>query len=499
TLPIRIDVDDSLTFREHLRKVRQIMLDAFANKTVPFDLLVKELRPRVSGSENPFFQTMLVIHQDGIGNLSFDNVKAEALHIDSEVAKFDLTLFLKEGESDSVAMAEYDRRLFSQDMIESFLNSWAELLANIEKNPDTKVKDFNYLPSVAQNQLLAMGTGSGIDIGSKPIHELISQMAIDKPEEIAVCYGKEALSYQQLVRLANGLAHRLVKMGEQKRVGIYLERSTEFPTAILGILKSGAAYVPLDPEYPAERVQYILDDAQIDTVITNSNLKHKLDCPSSQILLIEDVKEAAETPNISVSLDDDVYLIYTSGSTGKPKGVQITHRNLLHSTLARRTFYPKKPTSYLMLSSFSFDSSIAGIFWSLLEGGTLYIPEKERYMEPDYLTNYIQEYSITHLLAIPSFYQQLLSYDASRLASLNTVIVAGEALRPALIDEHYKTLPNCLMVNEYGPTEATVWASAAIVSKEPRNSIGKAVGGTKLYVLNENGTLTLPGIPGELY
>jgi|GEM_PF-1096525 len=499
TLPVRIDVDESLTFREHLRKVRQIMLDAFANKTVPFDLLVKELRPQVSGSENPFFQTMLVIHKDGIGNLSFDDVKAEALHIDSEVAKFDLTLFIKEGESSSVAMAEYNRQTFSSETIEAFLESWAELLENIEQNPDSRIEVLNYLTSTEQDKLHSMGMGAGVEIGNEPLHKLISQNAIDTPEQTAVRYGKESLSYRELVSRANDLAHKLGAIGEQQRVGIYLDRSLEFPIAILGVLKTGAAYVPLDPEYPAERVQYILEDARINTVITTDKLQKELDGTSAHILLIEDIKEVSESPDVSVALDDDVYLIYTSGSTGKPKGVQISHRNLLYSTLARRMFYRDKPTSYLMLSSFSFDSSIAGIFWSLLEGGTLCIPEKDRFMEPDYLTGYIQEYSITHLLAIPSFYQQLLSYDPNRLASLNTVIVAGEALRPTLIEEHYKALPDSVMVNEYGPTEATVWASAANVSKEPRNTIGKAVGATKLYVLNENGTAVLPGMPGELY
>ncbi|MGH1365058.1 MAG: amino acid adenylation domain-containing protein [Calditrichia bacterium] len=503
TLPLRASVEENDSFREHLKKSRAICLESFANKDVPFDLLVKELRPNVAGGENPWFQSMLVVQNDGTSQLRFDDNSASAMQIDSGVSKFDFTLFMQEGEESAIAMVEYNTDMFVADFIEQLLQSWSTLLQEIVAQPDAQIQTINHYSKVQIDHLLALGCGPGVRIPAEPVHILIAKQAKANPTSIAVRYDKQTLSYGELNERATGLANGLEVNSSGVRIGILLERSVDYPVAILAVLKTGAAYVPLDPAYPADRLEMIIQDAGIKTVISSAEHGDKARGASIKIIDVQaKITNSAPVESAQQNLDSDAYIIYTSGSTGKPKGVPITHRNLLYSTFARPQFYENKPAAYLLLSSFAFDSSIAGIFWTLTEGGTLCLPDNDHYMEPDYLTTFIADNNISHILAIPSFYQQLIHFQPDRLLSLQTVIVAGEALHHSLIHEHQKLLPKTRLVNEYGPTEATVWATAADVTNLPESNrvpIGKPIGSTQLYVLDMNENLAVPGVPGELF
>ena len=238
---------------------------------------------------------------------------------------------------------------------------------------------------------------------------------------------------------------------------------------LLAVLKSGAAYAPLDPEYPRGRITYILKDAKIRLVLTDASLAEHFYDFVDTVLFISDGADAGFSDPIEfpkVNPGDLAYVIYTSGSTGKPKGVPITHANIMASTKARFKFYIENPTVFLLLSSISFDSSKAGIFWTLCTGGNLVIAEKRMEQDMTMMEKVIAQNRVTHLLLLPTLYQLILEYTApDSLATLSTIIVAGESCPEQLPELHFEKLPNALLFNEYGPTEATVWCAVHLLEK----------------------------------
>jgi amino acid adenylation domain-containing protein len=305
------------------------------------------------------------------------------------------------------------------------------------------------------------------------------------------------LTYRELNERANKLAHHLRRLGTglESLVGVCLERSAEAVVAILGILKAGGAYLPLDPSYPRERLSWMLADAGVQIVITEEYLERNADEIETQINA--DFKTTINSENLA-------YAIYTSGSTGTPKGVLVSHRNLVHSTFARFRYYQEPLDSFLLLPPFAFDSSVAGLFWTLCRGGMLVIPEEDSHQDPAYLAELIERHSISHLLGLPALYQLILREAPPRqLTSLRTVIVAGEPCPAELVQHHAETLPHAALFNEYGPTEATVWSSVYRFGPSVpfcgSVSIGRPVANTQIYVLDPQLQPVPIGVTGEVY
>ncbi|MBD2246558.1 non-ribosomal peptide synthetase, partial [Nostoc sp. FACHB-888] len=348
------------------------------------------------------------------------------------------------------------------------------------------------------------------------IHHLFEAQAVRTPEAVAVVYKDTqtkviaSLSYQELNQYANQLAHYLQGqgVGPETLVGICVERSLEMIVGLLGILKAGGAYVPLDPTYPKERLTLMLEDACVPILLTQAQLVAKIPTHKAQVVCLDlncgvMAHENHENPASTVSSENLAYTIYTSGSTGKPKGVMVTHKNLVYSTIARTFYYQEPVKSFLLVSSFAFDSSVAVIFWTLCYGGTFIIPQEGLHKDILEFTKLISEYQITHWLSVPSLYKALLTHRLSQqLVSLRTVIVAGESCSRELVARHYQILPRTTLFNEYGPTEATVWSSVyCCQSDELRDSIpiGRAIANTRIYLLDEQLNPVPVGVPGELY
>lgn len=277
---------------------------------------------------------------------------------------------------------------------------------------------------------------------------------------------------------------------------------------ILGILKAGGAYVPLDPSYPQERLNYMLSDSGVKILLTQNQIVEKLSEYDGKIICLdadwENIKLQSDQNIASASnLENLAYVIYTSGSTGKPKGVLVTHRNLLHSTQARINYYQAPLSSYLLLSSFAFDSSVAGIFWTLCVGGTLILPSPNFQENPIQIVDLVSQYKISHLLCLPSLFKLLLNRDNStKLASLKVVIVAGEVCPVDLVSLHYNNLENTSLYNEYGPTEATIWST--VYKCQPEESItkvpiGRPISNVQIYILDSNLQPVSIGVVGEIY
>ncbi|MBC8094814.1 MAG: amino acid adenylation domain-containing protein [Akkermansiaceae bacterium] len=336
--------------------------------------------------------------------------------------------------------------------------------------------------------------------------QLFEARAEQSPHAIAIAFEDRELTYRELNSRANQLAHHLRKRGVQPDsiVALRVERSIEMIVGILGILKAGGAYLPVDPAYPVERQQLILEDAQTRLLLAQPHLPALPFAGESIALEARGESFALEpitNPAPAASAEQLAYIIYTSGSTGTPKGVLVTHGNLLHSTLARFSYYTDPVGCFLLLSSHAFDSSVAGIFWTLCQGGTLVLPHEYSQQTAFELADLIARHRVSHVLCLPSLYAVLLD-QSPMLGSLRAVIVAGESCPLALVDRHYALLPGAVLFNEYGPTEATVWST--VHRCEARTGfrsvpIGRAIPGAQVHILNAQLLPVTNGLSGELY
>ncbi len=340
------------------------------------------------------------------------------------------------------------------------------------------------------------------------IHQLIRQQAVRTPGARAAAGPDSELTYAELDAASDRLAHRLCQRGAGpgSAVGLLLRPTPDMLVGILGILKAGAAYVPIETTYPGARIAFMLEDSGAEILVTTTADSAALPAEhGAEVVLLDQVMAGplAAPPEVDVRPSHPAYVIYTSGSTGRPKGVVVRHRNLVYSSWARSETYPAVPERFLLLSSYAFDSSVVGIFWTLCQGGTIVIPGQDSVRDPELLARLIESHRVTHTLCLPWLYSLLLSQvDRQRLKSFELVLVAGEACPAALTELHHQRLPETSLYNEYGPTEATVWSSVAHLSTATTAGtvpIGRPIPGSRLYVLDERRAPVPIGVPGELY
>lgn len=507
TLVLRSQLSGKLSFLDLLEQVKATSLEALANKTVPFEELVRRLQPERRGNSNPIFQTMFLYNAAADDSYAGLDLNIEEESLDLGVSKFDLTLFVNERTDYLELVLEFALDCFSDATAQQMLDHLAILLQSIVANPAQSIAELPMLsPSESQKMLVDWNPPPKADVPYIAIHQLIETMAKQHPEETAVVYEGASISYRELEEQANALAHYLLSAGvsTEAPVGLYLRRGVPMVVGIIGILKAGAAYLPLDPDYPEDRISYMLADSKASFVLTTPALAETTHF-ATPILLIEASQaknSIPQEPLPKVEAEQLAYIIYTSGSTGKPKGVPISHQNLIHSTTARFSFYPAAPKCFLLLSSFSFDSSVVGIFWTLCTGGTLLLPRKRIEQDTQALSSLIEKHQVSHTLLLPSLYHSILKHSSSQqLQSLRNVMVAGEACSPQVAALHFACLPQTELYNEYGPTEASVWCIAHKITAADRHfiPIGKAIPNTQVYLLSEAQQLVPQGVIGELY
>lgn len=342
-----------------------------------------------------------------------------------------------------------------------------------------------------------------------PVPDLVTAVAARTPSRPAVRCGTDEMSYAELGARSSRIAAALTNagVGRGDRVAVLAEASTATVAAILAVLRCGAAYVPLDPGQPDQRLTEILADAQVSAALVSDGTADRLAGTGLPLVPVTAGDTAAGTDgapvDVPVLLTDPAYLIYTSGSTGEPKGVVVEHGQLAASTLARRLVYPGEPT-FLLVSPLSFDSSVAGLWGTLTAGGCLIVATGAQVRDPEQLVRLVDDHRATHLLCIPSLYSYLLDaterLGGGRLESLRTAIVAGEALPQELVERHFvETSGRCELVNEYGPTEATVWATYQRFTAPAPVTIGRPIPGARVYLLDEQLCPVPVGESGELY
>lgn len=507
TVVLRTQFEDKEErFRDLVTRTKTQMEQALEHKDVAFDVLVNHLQPRRVPGANPLFQNMLVYNTEAAPPTLPAGLKLWEEMMDLGVAKFDLTLFATDHGDHFTLALEYAEDIFDEATAQRILDHLSVLLKNGTGQPDTPVTRLELMALAERQKVLVDWNETATELPRPAsIMDLILANGSKDLAAIAVADDQQQLSYRELFGRSQTLAGELIAVGVHPGtpVGLYVGRTVDIAVGILGILRAGGAYVPLDPDYPAGRIDYVIKDAGIEVVVTTKNLRPNLANAGLQIIDTSTELSTQEPTWPSLSANDPAYLIYTSGSTGQPKGVTITNANLVHSTTARFAYFDHQPKAFLLLSSFAFDSSVAGIFWTLSQGGKLVIPPKRIEQDMARLRSIIYDQGITHTLLLPSLYQLLLEEATPQeLASLQTVMVAGEACSSALVRTHFEQFPAVELVNEYGPTEGTVWCTAHKITEEDANGavpIGRPIPNVKNYVLDENMQPAPIGVPGELY
>ncbi|HEV3037470.1 MAG TPA: amino acid adenylation domain-containing protein [Candidatus Angelobacter sp.] len=507
SLVMRATLAGDLPFNRALAQVRETALEAYANQDIPFEMLVEQLQPERDFTRNPLFQVMFQLQtMNGSAPEESGNTGGVARHN----AIFDVNVNLFELSDAIIGGFEYNADLFDEATAAQMVAHWNVLLQAIVENPGGNLGDLAILTEEERAKLFA--EWKGFDHAypeNRTIHSLFEEAAGRMPHAIAVAGPDQTLTYDALNRKANQLAWRLRELGVRRgdRAGICLDRSAEMLVAIFATLKLGAAYVPLDPESPPERLKAVVDDAAVALVVTHENMLEHFSEPGVRMLALDrEVAVIAENPDHSPPANeaggaDIAYVVYTSGSTGKPKGVCVPHQSLVNSTWARLHYYRDPVARYLLLSPFVFDSSVAGIFWALCTGGSLHVPSRNVLTDPAQLAVEIARDKITHFLTIPSLYSQLLDHLRSKV-ELAGVIVAGEPCPLMLVQRHFERFPEVALFNEYGPTEATVWATVFRCGREGNYSslpIGRPVANTRTYIVDGDGRPVPVGVPGELW
>jgi amino acid adenylation domain-containing protein len=512
TLVLRTDLSGDPTFVVLLARIREVTLGAFTYQDMPFEKLVEEIGPERSLAYNPLFQVMFVLQNAGkVLPEGAEHQDAAPQVIGTGVAKFDLTAFLGETTTGMQAGFEYNSDLFDLETVVRMAKHYQSLLAAAVDNPDCRLSVLSML-SQAEMQEIKDWNATQAPFPALCVSQRFESQAEQTPEALALLFEGEALRYSELNARANFWAQRLIELGAgpDKCVGIYMERSIEMIVAALAVLKAGGAYLPLDPNYPRERLAFMLADARASLLLTQQRFSDKVPGADAQILLLDGEERMSmreDNPPCQVTLDHLAYVIYTSGSTGQPKGVAMPHRhlaNLLHWQMSRSALPAGART--LQFASLSFDVSFQDIFSTLCGGGTLVLISEERRRDPDAMWRVLRSEEVNRLF-LPYVALQQLAERAREIpllpGSLREIITAGEQLQiTPQIAQMFSRL-NCAFYNQYGPTETHVVTELPLSGPPSawpvRPPIGRPLANVTVHILDAHMKMVPVGVSGEIY
>ncbi len=516
TLVLRTSLDGDPTFLEALARVRETALGAFSHQSTPFERLVERLQPERSLSHNPVFQVLFALQNTPPRTLDLPGLRWSPLKVETHTSRFDLALDMREEPEGISGLCEYNTDLFEAETVARMMGHFQTLLAGIAADPWRRLSSLPLLTEPERARLLSeWSRGAGVAPGRQCLHELFEAQAARTPEAVAVTAGKDSVNYGELNRRSNQLAHYLrgLGVGPDVHVGVAAGRGVTMVTALLGVLKAGGAYLPFDPAYPRERLAFMLEDARAPLLLTTRELMPSL--PSRRDTRVVELDSVWET--IALGRDDDpprvttpdclAYTIYTSGSTGRPKGVQVSHASVvsLFAATADRFAFGGGDV-WTVVHSSAFDFSVWEIWGCLSHGGRLVVVPLEVARSPEALCDLLRDEGVTVLNQTPSAMRQLLDAaeqrgEGWRAPSLRLIVCGGEALpREVARRASGWGVP---VWNFYGPTEATVWATAHRVEGDDADRgavpIGRPLANAEVYVLDSQMRLVPAGTPGELY
>ncbi|TCP59426.1 amino acid adenylation domain-containing protein [Tumebacillus sp. BK434] len=504
TIVLRSELPGETSFRSLLKQVKQTALEAYAHQDVPFEKLVSVLQPERSTSHPPLFQVMFALQNAPLA-LELPGLRLERLTLDNQTAKFDLSLLLEETEQGLTGFLEYNTDLFEQATIARLAQHFQTLLQAAVLHPDRPIAELPMLTAAERGQLAQWNDTERPEALKFGVHQWFERQTAATPDAAALIFGEDSLTYRELNEQANRLARRLQKRGVApgQLVGLSLERSFELVIGMLAILKAGAAYVPFDADYPAERLRYQLEDANVAVLVTSERMLDRLPEQHAQILCIEEpfAEESAENLGIAGDGDSLAYMMYTSGSTGQPKGVMVPHRGVVR--LVKDTDYVEFSARdvFLQFAPVAFDAATFEIWGALLNGAqmVIYPPGQASLQE---LGRVIQRYGVSTLWLTAGLFHQMAEHHLEGLRGVRQLLAGGDVLSVPHVQKVVEQL-DCRLINGYGPTECTTFAVCHEVRQEdlllPSLPIGRAIANTTAYVLDEAGQEVPIGVRGELH
>jgi len=507
TLVLRNDLSGHPTFRKLLAQAKATALEAYTHQDIPFEMLVEMLQPQRDLSHSPLFQVMLVLQNAPQQSLELPGLTITPLVAETGTAKFDLSLIAMEGAEEMQLSLEYNTDLFDASTMERWLDHFQTLLTGLVADPDMRLAEYPLMSADQVHQMIVDWNQTSADFpADRCVHQVFETVVEQYPDQIAVSFGDQQLSYRELNRRANGLANNLrtLGVGPESIVGIFLDRSPNLVISAMAILKAGGAFLPLDPQYPAERLLFMIQDAGIRALISQRGLVDRLPGLEVPTICLDAEKgdwgsdRLAQDQNLNnlTTPDNLAYLIYTSGSTGRPKGTALPHRGLCNLALAQQqAFGITQHSRILQFAALSFDAAVWELVMALLNGATLCLAQTEQLSSGQGVIKLLADEKITTVTLPPSMARVMPDHP---LPDLQVMITAGEKCTPDIVA---RWATGRKFFNAYGPTETTVCASMLEVKRDyPQGPpIGRPIPNFQLYVLDESMNPVPIGANGELY
>jgi bacitracin synthase 1 len=515
TLAIRSRLYEEESFADYLLGIKEKCLEGIDNSDYQFDQLIEDLHMNRDLSRNPLFDVMFVMENMEIPTNDEEHIRFKIYDYKPKGTKLDLTLKVQEREGEIICLFQYSTALFKEGTIHRFIQYYLEVLNEITDSSDKKISSIGILPYKERETILNTFNKTNVTYNKDlTIFEMFERQVDKTPNNIAVVCGKEKLTYDELNQKANALARTLRQDGVNSDtiVGLFVERSIYMIIGILAVMKAGGAYMPIDSEYPSDRITYMLENSDASSLITQKHMKNRVDF-SGKIYAIDDtysyMEESGDLEPIS-TVNNIAYVIYTSGSTGKPKGVKVEHRSLVnYITWFSKKADLKEKDKTILLSSFAFDLSYTSLYSSLLSGGELHIVSKEDYTDPEKLLHYINSNEITYIKATPSLFSMLVntySFNKSDICkSIRLIVLGGEPINVTLVEKYNQLYPDAQIMNHYGPTECTIGCIATLIDLNNLNEykrcpvIGMPIDNAKVFILDNKLEPVAIGQTGELY
>ncbi|MDB6028676.1 MAG: amino acid adenylation protein [Verrucomicrobiales bacterium] len=511
TLPLRTSFAGDPTFQQLLAQQRSTCLNAFSRQDLPFERLVEELQPDRNATQNPLFNLMFSLQSGLRDKWDLPGLTFEPIELENGTAKFDLTLAMQENADSLSATAEFSTEIFDASTIERMLGHIEVVLEAVVADPQQKVSRLPLLSANERQRIVLDWNRTSTEYPrNAAVHELFEKAAAKFPNSIAVSYGANQLTYRELNQRANQLANFLRKhgAGTDVPIGISVERSVEMIVGWLGILKAGAAYVPLDPEYPKERLAFMVEDTRMPVLLTQKSLLQNLPSKNTKVFSLDlDWKsianESATAPVTGTGPENLAYVIYTSGSTGRPKGVAVTHRGIVRLVFNTNYVQFDRNDRLAQISNSSFDAATFEVWGSLLHGGELVGVNKQVFLSPKDFAHFLREQKITGMFLTVALFNQIVAEVPDAFRGIKNVLFGGDAADAKSVRTVLESGAPQHLINGYGPTESTTFSSCYEVKEvapEARSiPIGRPISNTTYYVLDKNLQPLPVGIPGELY
>lgn len=512
TLVLRIRLCPELSFSELLAQVREICLEAYQHQDVPFEKLVEELHPERNLSHSPFFQVLLHFQNVMREEFNLTGLSLSTVETPATTAKFDLSLTMSEDATGLKGNLNYNTDLFESETASRITAHFHNLVRAIVSDSSSPIGELQILSDQELKQILHDWNGCDATArNSFLMHEIVENHALRQPARVAVEFGNASLTYAELNHRANQVAHYLHKagVGPESVVGICMERSCEMMIALIGVLKSGAAYLALDPALPRVRIDFMLSDAQVSVVLTQNRLE--------QITYQEGIRRisvdqdpglndaSTENPLRTTHPENLAYIIYTSGSTGKPKGIMIDHGSLMNYVRWTADFiFESGAEAIPAVQSLTFDGSLKQIFTPLLNGSAVWLLDNDEAADATRLINALGSRREPVFSGVPSLWRSLLdamdaAADAPAFTAIEKVLLGGEELPRKLVERTFANFPDLRLWNLYGPSEITATATAALIGEDSKITIGRPIAGKKIYILDSHLQPVPIGVPGEIY